>query len=57
MSIDNILQKSAENEAKSLELVSVKKQIDLSLDLAHLAAFDTNPIDIQLFWYVFVCFL
>lgn len=49
VSVEGILKKAAEDESKSIQLVSVDKQVDLSLDLAHLAAFDTNPIDVKAF--------
>lgn len=42
-SIEGILQKASNDELKAQQLVNVdSKQIDLTYDLAHLAAFDPN---------------
>ena len=45
--VQEILQKAEEDEFKAQQLVSVDKQIDLTYDLKHLAAFDQNPIDVD----------
>ena len=50
--VQQILQKADEEELKAKQLVSVDKQIDLTYDLRHLAAFDQNPIDVDAFKWV-----
>ncbi len=47
--VQQILQKAEEEELKAQQLVEVEKQIDLTYDLRHLAAFDQNPIDVEEF--------
>ncbi|XP_046919583.2 ribosome biogenesis regulatory protein homolog [Dermatophagoides farinae] len=48
VSIEGILKKASDQEEKAQQLVTVdSKQIDLTYDLAHLAAFDPNILDLQ----------
>lgn len=54
--VQQILQKAEEEELKAQQLVQVEKQIDLTYDLRHLAAFDQNPIDVEDFKWVFEWF-
>ena len=48
VSIEGILKKASDQEEKAQQLVTVdSKQIDLTYDLAHLAVFDPNILDLQ----------
>jgi len=43
--VEELLQKVSEDEEKANRSVRVDKQIDLTFDLRHLVAFDTNPLN------------
>lgn len=56
VSVEGILKKASEDEYKAQQLVTVQdKQIDLTYDLGHLAAFDTNRINFPTVRYAIHC--
>lgn len=55
--IEELLQKESENEEKSNQRVRVEKPIELSFDLRHLLAVDTNELDVKAFRFSIKCLI